>query len=373
MGIEIHGRCDPRFASVKEAFAANLEEGLDAGASLAITIGGKYVVDIWGGMASRTQPWQEDTIVPVFSVTKIVTGLAMLMLVDRGDVDLDAPVAHYWPEFAQGGKAHVTVRDVLSHQCGVPGFTPQIPFEMQADWPAITARIAAEPHWFGGRRELAYHVVTWGYIVGELIRRVSGRMPARFMREEITSKAGADFQVGLTDRADLARLASNLMGAMAPPPPEEVNSEYFRAIMSVQPGDRTSWEHRSADNPGGGGCANGRSIARVCAIYANGGVLDGVRYLSEDIVREARREHASASVPPFGAIRIGLGLALDSPDFETLSPASFHFGGFGGAFGMMDADAKLSLGYAQNKLHLGPDPRKTRIFAALRSVMGLSA
>lgn len=369
MAIEIYGRCDARFAPVKEAFSANLDEGLDAGASLAITIDGKYVVDIWGGMASRTRPWEENTIVSVFSVTKIVTGLAMLMLIDRGEVDLDAPVAQYWPEFAQGGKAHVTVRDVLSHQAGVPGFTPPIPFEMQADWPAITARIAAEPHWFGGRRELAYHIVTWGFIVGELIRRVSGRMPAPFMREEITSKAGAYFLLGLTDRADLARLASTLMGELPPPPPGDLNAAYFRAMTSVLPGDRTSWEHRSADNPGGGGYANGRSIARICAIYANGGALDGMRYLSESIVREARREHARASVPPFGMLRIGLGLALDSPDFETLSPASFHFGGFGGAFGMMDADAKLSLGYAQNKLHLGPDPRKTRIFAALRSVV----
>ena len=174
-----------------------------------MTHNGRPVVDLWAGHSdwARTQPWEKDTIVQLFSSTKIPLILSFLMLIDRGLVELDATVATYWPEFAQGGKDHVTVRDALTHQGGVPGFSPPIAFTDLHESECFAANLAAQDHWFSGERRVFYHFLTLGNLLGEIMRRVDGRLPSQFFREEVAEKAGIDLQMGLRDRADVGRLA----------------------------------------------------------------------------------------------------------------------------------------------------------------------
>jgi len=291
MTIEIQGFCEDRFAPLKDAFAANFAAGRELGASLGVTHRGRMVVDLWAGWAdvAKTRAWERDTIVQVASTTKVMVTICALMLVDRGLLDLDAPIATYWPEFAAGGKEAVTVREAFTHQAGVPGLEPAASFETIQDWEAITARIAAEPHWFGGQRQVIYHFMTYGFLLGELIRRVDGRRPARFFREEVAGPAGVDFQIGLATTAELARLAEITPLPAGPAPPAGSLLERLMLANGPPPLDN-SWERLSADVPAGNGFGNGRSIARAGAILAMSGELDGVRYMSRAMVEEAGRE-----------------------------------------------------------------------------------
>ena len=336
MTIEICGYCDERFQPLREAFVANFDAGLELGASLALTHQGKPVVDLWAGWADpeQTRPWEEDTIVSVTSTTKIMTIICLLMVVDRGLIELDAPVARYWPEFAQGGKQAVTVRDALTHQAGVPAYDPVLTFEDLRDWDKVTANIAAQVHRFGGKKQVCYHLATFGFILGELIRRVDGRRPARFFREEIAEKIGADFSIGLGAKGDLKRVAEVRYADERLPPPEDPLMVYLLASFLFAPDQ--SWESRSLEQPSGNGFGNGRSIARVCAILAMDGQLDGERYLSKSMVDEAAREQVFAEDPYMGWVSYGLGFGLHSAMFRAATPTSFHWGGYGGSWGLMD-------------------------------------
>ena len=306
MAIEINGACDDRFLPLKDAFEANFEDGLEVGASLAVMRHGEPVVDLWAGHADwkRTRPWERDTQVLLFSSNKVPLIFSFLMLVDRGEVELDATVATYWPAFAAGGKERVTVREAMTHRAGVPGFNPPAPFDLLHDWDAITAQIAADTHWFGGEARVCYHPVTYGFILGEIIRRVDGRLPSRFFREEIAERAGIDFKMSLRAEDECERLAGTGYLVQPGPPPAGGDPLVGRIMMSQGPGDWTSWARRRADIPSSNGYGNGRAIARLCAIGASGGELDGVRYLSKAMVDEA--------VPAAGLCRGSL-LRLDQP------------------------------------------------------------
>ena len=371
---EINGFCDEQFLPLRDAFIANYDAGLELGSSLALTHNGKLVVDIWAGHGDpdKTRAWEKDTIVMVYSTTKIMAALCALMVVDRGLLELDKPIARYWPEFAAGGKAAVTVRDALTHRAGVPGFASPISQSTVTNWSEVTARIAAEPHWFDGRRVLCYHVFTFGFILGELIRRVDGRKPAQFLREEIAAKLPADFQIGLSSQSELARVAAP--GGATSPPQRSVNSLAGRLVSSVQLG-APDWQFLSADIPSGTGFGNGRSLAQICAIFAMGGEVGGVRYLSERMVQEVGKEQVFAEDPLMGPLRFGLGLALNSSYFPAPSKTSIHWGGFGGSWGLADPKARVSLGYAPNNLIVETDgdlpmePRLRRFSAALERLL----
>ena len=260
MTIEVHGFCDPRFEPLKAAFVANFEADQELGASIAATWRGEPVVDLWAGWAdvAKTRPWERDTLTPVFSTTKMMVTLSLLMLVDQGQIDLDAPIATYWPAFAAGGKEAVTVRDLFTHQAGAPGFTPPVSASIFLDWEASAARIAAEPHWFGGERRVIYHGGTYGLIAGELIRRVDGRMPAQFFRDEVSGPAGLDFHYGLAEVPNPSRVAELLRFAAPPgPPPEGLLGRVvgsYRLAEGLTP--------VMTMNPSNNGLANARSIAR---------------------------------------------------------------------------------------------------------------
>jgi CubicO group peptidase (beta-lactamase class C family) len=199
--VEIQGLCEPRFEAVKDAFTRNFEEGMEVGASFAVTINGEYVIDIWGGFKdkSKTQPWKKDTICNVYSTTKVPTVLCTMMCVDRGLLDLDEKVAKYWPEFGQNGKENILVRQILSHTSGLAGIEETIPFNTYYDWDKITSLLAAQKPWWEPGTKSGYHSITHGFLLGELVKRVTGKTLGKFFKEEIADPLNIDFHIGLAE------------------------------------------------------------------------------------------------------------------------------------------------------------------------------
>lgn len=358
--VEIHGHCDERFTAVKEAFAKNFEAGLETGASFAATIDGEFVVDIWAGWAdaARTRPWERDTIVNVYSTTKVMTALCTLMLVDRGLLDLDAPVADYWPEFAQAGKEKIPVRYLLSHQSGLAGFLEPIPVEALYDWDRITALLAAQkPLWEPGTAS-GYHSLTFGYLLGEVLRRITGKTLGTFFREEVAGPLGADFHIGLAEEHD-SRVAELVPpqdptsgGAILYPDSELVKITANPGPTAEVTKDR-AW--RAAEIPAANGHGNARSVARVAAALACGGELDGVRLPGASTIEKAIEEQCyGTDLVLAQPIRWGLGFGLTSKDMPVSpNPRTFFWGGRGGSVVVMDPDSRLSLVYVMNKMTSG--------------------
>ena len=346
MTTELNGFCEAAFTPLREAFAANFDDGLEVGASVAACVRGRPVVDLWAGHAdfAQTRPWAANTVVLLRSTTKIPLLICVLMLVDRGLIALDTPIATYWPEFAGGGKADVTVRDALTHQAGVPALDPPASYEEHVQWEVICARIAAEPHWFGGERRVAYHLVNSGFILGEVMRRVDGRTPRQFLREELAEPAGIDIQLGMETWERVAET-----GALSPPNPPagDIDPTALRMTLSLSKGGWGS-PVKGAEFPSSNAFGNGRSVARLATILADGGMLDGRRYLSEAIVREVFAEQVAGDCPMFGPMRLGLTVALDHLGFPMPSPTSAYWGGRGGSLCVMDPKTGLSFGYAMN-------------------------
>ena len=293
--VEIFGFCDERYLLVREAFAENFRQGLETGASLAVTEGGRYVLDLWAGEADPAtgKPWERDTIVCVFSTTKIMAILCGLMLVDRGQLELDAPVARYWPEFAAGGKADLPVRYVFSHSAGLAGFDEKVPFEALFDWDRIVGMLAQQKPWWEPGSTSGYHLLTLGYLLGELVRRITGTSLGAFFRVEIAAELRADFHIGLRKEhrsrlAGFVELESRLLDDLEP------DSIAFK-VLTNHPGGALKWfspECQAAEIPSANGYGNARSLARVGSVVAMGGALDGVRLLSRDTLDLAAEEQS---------------------------------------------------------------------------------
>jgi len=379
--VKVHGRCDKRFSAVKEAFQNNFDSDKEVGASFAATIDGKFVVDIWGGYADAAQerPWQRDTIVNVFSTTKVMTALCALMLVDRGQLDLDASVARYWPEFAQAGKENLPVRYLLSHQSGLAAFDEPITEETYYDWNRATNLLAAQkPAWEPGKHS-GYHAITFGYLVGEVVRRITNKTLGTFFREEVAIPLHADFHIGLPEELD------SRVGELIPPPvlkPGEPgyfeidpNSLAWKVMMNPPPNYNAlkgrAW--RGAEIPAANGHGNARSVARVGAAMACGGELDGVRLLGLPTIERAIEEQCYGTDLVLGIpIRWGLGVALNSKEMPiSPNPRTFSWGGAGGSKMIIDLDAKLSWGYVMNKMVAGllGDTRSMGIAQALYAAL----
>src|SRR3954463_2809293 len=265
------GTCSARFDPLRELFAAKLESGEDLGASLAVNIDGEMVVDLWGGWAdeARTAPWTESTITNVFSTTKTMTALAALALVDRGELDLDAAVARYWPEFAARGKEGIKGRHLLSHTSGVSGWDQPITIDDVYDWDESTALLAAQAPWWEPGTASGYHMMTQGFLVGEVVRRITGLSLGTFFAQELAGPLGADFHIGLPD-AEHHRVAD----VIPPPPPPQLelppDSIPMRALANP-PLDasyaNTDWWRR-CEIPAAGGQGNARSVATVQSVLA---------------------------------------------------------------------------------------------------------
>jgi CubicO group peptidase (beta-lactamase class C family) len=353
--VTIGGFADEKFAGVREAFERNLNSGADVGACFCATIEGETVVDLWGGWADaeQTRPWTKDTIVNVYSTTKTMTALTALVLADRGLLDFDAPVARYWPEFAANGKAGVKVSHLMSHAAGLSGWKEKVSTEDLYDWDKCAALLAAQaPYWEPGTAS-GYHALTQGYLVGEVVRRVTGKSLGTVFREEIAEPLGEDFHIGLPASED-ARVAD-----LIPPPAGQAladgeQSELVRN-MSSNPGADVSatrtrgW--RGAEIPAANGHGNARSIAGIHRVLANGGVANGVRILSEAGCRKALEQQIEGMDLIFGApARFGMGFGLPSPTVPLPNPNSIFWGGYGGSLAVIDMDARTSFGYAMNKM-----------------------
>ena len=361
--VEIHGTCAARFANVRDAFAANFAAGREVGASFAATLAGEPVVDLWAGDAdaARTRPWQRDTIVNVFSTTKAVTALCAHMLVDRGQLDLDAPVARYWPEFAAHGKGAITPRQLLSHTAGLAALRARLAPESFFDWETMTTALAAEtPRWEPGSAN-GYHALTYGYLVGELVRRIDGRTLGTFLRDEVARPLGADFHVGLPASED-HRVAEMIpptaaeaaaSGASPPAPDSLIAAVMGNPPMRPEVANRPEW--RRAEIPAANGHGNARSVARIMAALAGGGVVDGVRLLSRGSIERAIEEQIYQQDLVLGfPIRWGVGFMLNSPTLPlSPNPHTFGHGGWGGSLGFADLDAGASWAYVMNKMTPG--------------------
>ncbi|MCA6227713.1 MAG: beta-lactamase family protein [Phenylobacterium sp.] len=356
MSLEVHGTCDPRFESVRRTFAGNLESGADVGASFAVTMNGEMVVDLWGGWADagKTRPWETDTLVNVYSTTKTMTALTALLLADRGQLDVHAPVARYWPEFAANGKSAVTVAHLMSHASGLSGWKEPITVEDLYDWEKATALLAAQaPFWEPGTAP-GYHGMTQGFLVGEVVRRITGASLGTVFRTEIAEPLGADFHIGLPASED------HRVAELIPPPPGQGMAEgddlpELTANMSNNPRVEVSetrtraW--RGAEIPAAGGHGNARAIARVHALLANGGEVDGRRYLSEAGCRRALElQIEGQDLVMHIPARFGLGFGLAGASMPTPNPNTLFWGGYGGSLAIIDMDARTAFGYAMNRM-----------------------
>lgn len=375
MGV-VEGHCDARFAALREIFEASFASGEEIGAAISFCLDGELVVDLWGGHrdAARTIPWTRDTLVNTYSTTKGMTAICAHQLVERGLLDLDAPVARYWPEFAASGKESIPVRWLLSHQAGLPAVRRPLGGDAIYDWDTMAAALAEqEPWWEPGTRH-GYHALTFGYLVGELIRRVSGKSVGSFFRDHVAGPLGADFHIGLAAEHD-AR-TSDLYGSLAPPAPAQGGPEipgplgqFLRdmtdpstmagAAFNNPPGraervNTRAW--REAEIPAANGHGTATALARIYGALARGGELDGVRLLERESIDQARTEQAVGPDAVLGGLpmRFGLGFMLRQ-DFMPISPNAGAFGhpGAGGSIGMADPEAKVGFGYVMNKMKLG--------------------
>ena len=376
----IEGLCDARFARVREAFASNFVQHGEVGAAVAVIVDGRAVVDLWAGHvdAVRRTPWRRDTLVNVFSVSKALTTLCALRLVERGLLDLDAPVARLWPEFASRGKDAVTLRQILAHRAGLPALRATLPEGAMLDWQAMTSALAAQEPWWRPGETHGYHVNTFGFLVGEMVRRASGRTVGQLLRDEVARPLGADVHVGLP-HAEHARVAEFLWTADVPPTPPDPatlpdalalqwNTYFNPPGISGSGGwvNRAAW--RSGEVPSANGHASARGVARVFAALAAGGTIDGVAVLAPDTIAAATVEHSCGDDLVLGRpSRFGLGFQLTQPE-RPLGPNARTFGHFGsgGALGFCDPDARLAFGYVMN--HMGPRWQNPRNAALIEAV-----
>jgi CubicO group peptidase (beta-lactamase class C family) len=355
---EVHGSCDERFSSVRDLLVASLAAGSDLGASVAVSLDGDLVVDLWGGWAdpARTVPWERDTITNVWSTTKTMTALCALMLVDAGALDLDAAVSRYWPEFGAGGKeGRVLLRHVLGHTSGLPGWSQPITVDDLYDWEKATSLLAAQEPWWEPGTASGYHALTQGYLVGEVIRRVTGQSTGTFFREKVAGPLAADFHIGI-DPAEFSRI-SNII---PPPPPTaigEISETALRVLANPPMSAEIAWTEpwRRAEIPAANGHGNARAVAGIQSVIANGGEAGGVRLLSEAGCARILAEQAYGQDLVLGVpIRFGVGYALPSPEMPVRTDHRACFwGGWGGSVVAIDLDAHLVIAYVMNKMGEG--------------------
>ncbi len=373
----VHGFTHDRFDDVRKVFEGNLASGADVGASFCATKDGEIIVDLWGGHADaeRTRPWERDTIVNVYSTTKTMCALTALLVADRGELDFKAPVAKYWPEFAANGKQDVTVAQLMSHSSGLSGWKEPITGDDLYDWEKATSLLAAQaPFWEPGTAP-GYHALTQGYLVGEVIRRITGKTVGTVFREEIAEPLGADFHIGLPASED------HRVADLIPPPPGTAigagQQSEIQRNMTSNPGidvlaTRTrAW--RGAEIPAAGGTGNARSVALVHTILANGGEARGKRFMSEAGVRKALDLQVEGQDLVLGVpARFGLGFGLGGGAVPMPSPNAMYWGGYGGSVIIIDMDTRMTYAYAMNKM-AGTTVGDMRAFSLLGALWGAMA
>jgi CubicO group peptidase (beta-lactamase class C family) len=359
--VDVSGNFDARFEPVKDALAEQLESGNELGASIVVDVDGETVLDIWGGWrdTDRRSPWTEDTITNVWSTTKTVTSLAALMLVDRGLLDPYAPVAKYWPEFAENGKEHIEVRHLMSHTSGVSGWEAPCAVNDMYDWDTSTQRLASQKPWWEPGTASGYHAANQGHLVGEVIRRVTGKHLRTFVAEEIAGPLGADFQIGAED-SDWHRIAP-----VVPPPPLpfdlatlDPDSPMYKTFSgpAIEASAANTPDWRRADMGGLNGHGNARSVARILKALALGGTVDGVKLLSPDTI-DVIFDQQSHGVDLVLAVSLRFGIGYALPETETVpympQGRACYWGGWGGSVILTDLDRRTTVSYMMNKMAPG--------------------
>lgn len=366
---KVSGHCDPRFAKVREAFEAGFESGEEVGAAVAITLDGEPVVDLWGGEARPGVPWADDTLVNVYSTTKGMTAICAHKLIERGQLDVDAPVATYWPEFAAAGKSDLPVRWLLSHKAGLPAVAKPLDPDTLYDWDAMTAALAEQEPWWKPGEKHGYHALTFGFLVGEVVRRISGRSLGTFFRDEVAEPLELDFHIGLDAEHD-ARVADMIPLPPADPggpvpegplgqmmkdmadPTTMTGAAFANPRMAPDAMNTRAW--RGAEIPAANGHGTARALARVYGALSRGGEIDGVRVLEPDTIENALVEQSFGPDAILGQLpmRFGLGFMLRQ-DLMPLGPNPRTFGhpGAGGSVGFADPDAHIGFGFTMNKMH----------------------
>jgi CubicO group peptidase (beta-lactamase class C family) len=382
MTAPIGGSVALGFERVMDAFAANFAEQGDVGAAVCAYLDGEVVVDLWGGLAdpSTGRPWQRDTPVVVFSLTKGATVICILRLAERGLLDIDAPVADVWPEFAESGKEAIPVRWVLSHRAGVAAVDTPVTFDDVLGWDGVVSAIARQrPFWEPGTRH-GYHVRTFGWILGEVVRRCTGQSVGRMFADEIAGPLGLDFWIGLPEE-----LEPSLARVIPPDPAEdaaamavaESTDDTLFGKAAKGPGDLFAYDERwntrpfhAAEMPSSSGITNARAVARMYA--ATVGDVDGIRLLAEETIRAASVVQSDGMDEVLGwPTKVGLGFALP-PFLGPECPAgSFGHGGAGGSLGFADPDSRLGFGYVTSRMKLGTaaQERASALLRALKQCM----
>ncbi len=358
-GVLVGGRFDPKFEQTVSQFAENIATDTDLGASFAASVDGEIVVDVWAGHVdpARTQPWQQDTIVNVWSSTKTVSFLCLLMLADRGQVDLEAPVALYWPEFAQNGKENVLVWHLLDHAAGLSGLDQQVSIDDQYDWDKITGLLAAQAPWWEPGTASGYHGITQGYLLGEVVRRVTGKTLGEFTRDEITGPLGADFFIGTPESA-FSRISdlivppeTNDSNFAIDPDPESITQRAFRSPPAkAESANTDAW--RRAEMPAANGHGNARSLVKIQTPLACGGSAFGVDLVGPQTAAAIMQPRMSGDdlvlkMP----VTFGLGFALNTgPIPLSPNPNTCFWAGWGGSTVVIDQDARAVTAFAMNKM-----------------------
>ena len=377
---ELQGKCDERFGALRSVLQQNVDSGAELGASIVLDLDGEIAVDLWGGHRdeARTQPWERDTITNVWSTTKTVTSLAALMLADRGDLDVDAPVARYWPEFGAAGKQDVLVRHLLSHSSGVSGLDQPAVMEDLYDFDKATSRFAAQAPWWPPGTASGYHALNFGHLAGEVIRRITGTSLKQFVAEQIAGPLGADFQIGAAEH-DWGRIAN-----VVPPPPLPFDLEALGPdspavkTFTGPPADAAAantaaW--RLADIGAANGHGNARSVARILSVVSRGGEVDGVRLLRPETIDLIFREQSNGVDLVLGVpLRFGIGYGLPQLDSLPYVPDEkiCFWGGWGGSVIIMDLGRRMTISYMMNKMGpgvIGSD-RSEQYVRAIYDVVG---
>ena len=354
MNADLAGQYDPKFSRVADVLRENIGESREVGAAVAVYADGKPVVDIWGGMADPNggRAWQEDTIVCAFSISKAFVATMGHMLIDRGDLNLDTPVAAYWPEFAQAGKDGILVRHLFDHRAALLYVDADLQPGDLYDWDTMTAALAASaPNWPPGESPV-YMNLTFGYLLGEVIRRVTGKRIGQFLREDLGGPLGLDYHFALTAE-ETARCAPVIRRGPPPPAPEP-GGPAERSMRGLNAGeDYNSAAWRGAEIGAGTGHGTASSIARLLSAVGQGGDLDGVRIMSEATARRAVTFSCESVDPVFGIHnRFALGYQMSSPDVPMgPNPNAFGHMGASGGIGWYDPQARVAFAYVNNLWH----------------------
>lgn len=382
--VTINGRCAPRFAPVKDVLLANFRDAAELGAAVALYVDGEPVIDLWAGDidSRRSAPWREDTLVNLFSTTKGMVAAMALRLVAEGKLSLERPVADYWPEFAQHGKGQIPVKWLLTHRSGLPAVRAQLPDAALYDWETMCAALAAEKPWWEPGSRHGYHPVTFGWLVGEVIRRASGLRVGEFWQQAFAQPLGLDLYIGVPEpeQARIARISkpqadpSNLEAASfmqrMMSDPLGITARAFANPMSIATGSNTP-EWRSAEIPAANGHGTARAVARFYAALAGDGSVDGVEVLPRDILKYCNREESAGNDAVLGIdTRFSSGWMLSqSRPLAAFGPARHSFGhpGAGGSVGFADPERRIAFGYVMNRMgaHILLDPRAVRLIDAV--------